>query len=328
MVAGGSDATSSLLLRSGFHKRLRPVHEENRRLKAEVRALRTDNSQLRTSLAASLSAPPQHQRHGGGGSLAAALGGSQQQRGGAGGGTPSPYRTVSPTLGFGVGGSNTTAMLNQTDISAVGGNNNNSTVNNTNAASYYTEADAAIAVHSPLQWELETAAAINARTRYSPHQDEAARARRAANRRAESVAHLVARLHDKSCDERAKRLAGYEVAVKAENERYAEQKTLSHDEQRELGTRLHDVSSGKKKEMLATLERSLYPPKERRTFDAEAIAKSNDRIYREPMEKKQKGLEKLLQTYVYDHEDRLPKVRLSKDQQQAMADRLSQRANQ
>lgn len=303
LIAGGSDATSSLLLRSGFHKRLKPVHEENRRLAAELKALRLENARLKAGCA---SGGPSRN-----GAPTTADGGTLFS---TNSNNVSPLRRSATPEGGGV----FDQQPNANSSSNTHAKRSDSRLNRTND-------DSAIGVHSPHLWETETEAAVNARTRYQPYKDEASKAKQRRARHTESVQQLVARLHDKSCDDRDARLASYDDVIRQENERYSERKTLSLEEQQALGARLHDLSTTQKKKKLEELEKQVYPPEERRTFDSEAIAASNDRIYRQPMDKKKKDMEKLLQTYVYEPEAKLPKVKLGKEQQQAMADRLSQR---
>ena len=182
-----------------------------------------------------------------------------------------------------------------------------------------TPADA-FSVHSPLQWEQETDAAINARTKYEPF-----RSHSPSNHKLDlfTQQHLVVRLHDQSVDMlRARRTGGGSPTPNDDTER----RTLTADEQRDLGERLHDTQQKHTAKVLEELS-ALYKPNtsSRTVMTSEEIKASNERIYNQPMERKKTNMEKLLQKYVFDEEEKLSKVKLSLERQKAMADRLSKK---
>jgi hypothetical protein len=179
-------------------------------------------------------------------------------------------------------------------------------------------------VHSPHLWEQETAAARNARTKYKPfrNSDKKGSSNRGAKLDQVTQQHLVCRLHDKSLDSILKFREDAQEHRDGGNGHH-EGRALSYEEQQNLGTRLHDQQVAKKATMMADLEKKLHPDPERRFFSKKDIETSNERIYREPMQKKQKGLEQLIQKYVLDEDAKIPKKKLSRVQQQTMADRLS-----
>lgn len=178
----------------------------------------------------------------------------------------------------------------------------------------------AFSVHSPLQWEQETDAAINARTKYEPFRSHSPN-----NQKLDlfTQQHLVVRLHDQSVDMlRARRAGGGSPTPQDE----AERRTLTADEQRDLGERLHDIQRKHTAKIMEELN-SLYKPNtsSRTVMTSDEIKASNERIYNQPMERKKTNMEKLLQKYVFDEEEKLSKVKLSLERQKAMADRLSKK---
>jgi hypothetical protein len=172
--------------------------------------------------------------------------------------------------------------------------------------------------HSPLAWELETEAAINSRSRYDPY-----RQRISNHRQLDKVTlqQLVSRLHDKSCDQRSKRLHDNEERVLRELGRL-ERRVLSQDEQLDLATRLHDKWQEHVKQSREELReqylRPLSPSKKLEIDQQKAMA---SRLHDECMVKTKEEMKKLHEEYVESKE--LPKLKLSVEQQQAMADRLS-----
>ena len=182
-------------------------------------------------------------------------------------------------------------------------------------------------VHSPYLWEQETAAARNARTKYTPFRDSGKKGDRGVQKLDQvTQQHLVCRLHDKSLEsilEFRKVAQDRQGGAGSASSQFHESRALTQEEQSNLGTRLHDQQRAKKQQMMDELDRKIHPPTERRVFTQKDIDISNQRIYREPMEKKQRGMEKLVRQYVLDEDAKIPRKKLSKPQQEAMANRLS-----
>jgi hypothetical protein len=174
-------------------------------------------------------------------------------------------------------------------------------------------------IHAPHLWEMETDAAVNARTKYNPYRGHSP----SGGRKLDLVTqqHLVVRLHDKSID----LLRSRRVSRPKELDP-SEQRCLSPDEQIELGSRLHDRQRDHSTKVLAELKVKYHggnSPK--RVLTAEELSVSTQRIYKEPMERKQVNLEKLVQRYVFDEEEKYVKPKLSLERMKAMGDRLTQK---
>ncbi|CUF96682.1 peptidyl-prolyl cis-trans isomerase D, putative [Bodo saltans] len=174
-------------------------------------------------------------------------------------------------------------------------------------------------IHAPHLWEMETDAAVNARTKYNPYRGHSP----SGGRKLDLVTqqHLVVRLHDKSID----LLRSRRVSRPKELDP-SEQRCLSPDEQIELGSRLHDRQREHSTKVLAELKVKYHggnSPK--RVLTGEELSVSTQRIYKEPMERKQANLDKLVQRYVFDVEEKYVKPKLSLEKMKAMGDRLTQR---
>lgn len=171
-------------------------------------------------------------------------------------------------------------------------------------------------IHSPLQWDTETEAAINARTVYDPYGR-----RHDAPSRLDKVtqAHLVSRLHDKSCDQKQRRRAEIEERVMRSLGRQ-ERRVLSPEEEHELGHRLHDQQREYSKKVMTKLKDTYLPVVERRTLTPDVMKASAVRMHDETMERAKKNLDALVDEYVYS---RMPeKKKLDLATQQEMANRL------
>lgn len=174
-------------------------------------------------------------------------------------------------------------------------------------------------IHAPHLWEMETDAAINARTRYNPQ-----RTHSPSGRRLDLVTqqHLVVRLHDKSVDLLRSRRSG-----KGRDVDHTEKRCLSPDEQIELGARLHDRQREHTKKVLTELESKFHPnTSPKRVLTADELKASTDHVYTQPLEKKRNNLEKLIQKYVYDEDEKKSKLKLTLEQQKAMGERLSSKS--
>lgn len=170
-------------------------------------------------------------------------------------------------------------------------------------------------IHAPHLWEMETDAAVNARTKYNAN-----RTHSPSGRKLDLVTqqHLVVRLHDKSIDLLRSRRAGRPKDVDP-----SELRCLSPEEQLELGSRLHDRQREHSSKVLAELKVKFHGENSpKRVLTAEELSKSTERIYKEPMERKQANLDKLVQRYVFDEEDKYVKPKLSLEQMKAMGERL------
>lgn len=206
-------------------------------------------------------------------------------------------------------------QLSSVNGSAMGANTVASTTSNHNNATDRSPTDP-FAIHAPHLWEMETDAAVNARTKYKPY-----RSYSPPSRKLDIVTqqHLVVRLHDKSVDTMRLRRNGQLKELDA-----SERRCLTADEQMELGSRLHDRQREHSKKLLEELDskfnRTISPS---RVLSPDELRTSTERVYREPMERKRNNLEKLIQRYVYDEEDKQSKMKLTVDQQKAVADRLS-----
>jgi hypothetical protein len=171
-------------------------------------------------------------------------------------------------------------------------------------------------LHSPLNWDMETEAAINARTPY----DSRTRRHKSPNRLDRvTQSQLVTRLHDKSVDSRKLRLAELASAVGNEGGKL-ERRVLSGDEEHELGVRLHDRQRVHTREVLDTLKGKYLAVREEHKLSMDVQKASAVRMHDATMAKAQENLTKLFDQYVEDLDHR----KLSREQQELMADRLCQ----
>ena len=180
-----------------------------------------------------------------------------------------------------------------------------------------------LGVHSPLLWELETTAAVNARTRYRAYPEHAEENTR---RRLDMVTQqqLVGRLHDLSMDHKRRRLVENEEKLLRELGHH-ERRVLTPEEQHDLGSRLHDKQREHTQKLREQLKTVYLSPSPKRQLSKEEQDTSNKRIYYSVLEKTRDDLQHLFEQYVLASD--LPKSKLSLDQQQALANRLSHRGD-
>jgi hypothetical protein len=172
-------------------------------------------------------------------------------------------------------------------------------------------------IHSPLQWDAETEAAINARTVYRAYTDFAGHPARLDK---VTQSHLIARLHDKSVDLKQQHRAQAEDQV-SRSLGPQERRVLSADEEHELGVRLHDQQREYSKKVMTKLNEKYLPEIPRRALTPDVQKASAARMHDETMARAKKNLDALVDQYVHS---RMPeKKKLDPDSQKAMAERLS-----
>lgn len=172
------------------------------------------------------------------------------------------------------------------------------------------------APHSPLQWDTETEAAVNARSKYRAYGREHEPAPRLD---AITQLHLVTRLHDKSVDQKQRTLARIEEQV-TRSLGLQERRVLSPDEEHELGARLHDQQREKSKRVSEELKQKYLPALDRRALTPDVQKASAKRMHDETMERAKKNLDGLVDKYVTSRMP--PSKKLDKESQEAMASRL------
>jgi hypothetical protein len=268
-------------------RKIRPLAQENALLRAALGLSRSERVSVST-LKRGKQQQQQHRHHANDG---------EQSLGGAKAASPAPYATEQQDACTQTGEA-------PTDVCGDKG-------------------DDALSIHSPLLWEQETLAAVNARTKYSPfvkrHQEGA--------RRLDFVTqqNLVSRLHDQCVDERQRKMLLNEEKVLRDLGLY-ERRVLSTEEQLELGARLHDRQRQHTSEMIKKLTAAFHgdasPP---RTLTPSELQESVERIYKQPMEKAKSSHEKLFQMYVLDEEAKYAYAKLTVEQQAEVATRLSKR---
>ena len=181
----------------------------------------------------------------------------------------------------------------------------------------------ALSIHSPLLWEQETLAAINARTKYSPFVTR----HKGGARKLDLVTqqNLVTRLHDQCVDERQRKMLLNEEKILRDLGLY-ERRVLSQDEQAELGARLHDRQRVHTAEVLKKLTTEFHGDHSpARVMTPAEIQQSNERIYTQPLEKAKEAYDKLFHKYVLDEEVKHAYGKLSLEKQKEVADRLTKR---
>ena len=177
-------------------------------------------------------------------------------------------------------------------------------------------------LHSPLQWAMETEAARNARTKYTAY-----RTAEVGTRQLDSVtqSQLVTRLHDQSVDNRRRRLQECDDKIVRDIGGY-ERRVLTVEEQVELGSRLHDRQNIHSKQVREDLNKTycapLFPA---RSLSPVQVKESNTRIYNEPVERKQRNMNKLLKEYVYDIQEKYACRKLQPEQLKELAQRLTKK---
>jgi hypothetical protein len=105
-----------------------------------------------------------------------------------------------------------------------------------------------------------------------------------------------------------------------------ERRVLSQEEQLELGARMHDRQRQHTAAVLKKVTEQYHgPPSPQRVMSAEEMQESNDRIYKQPLQKAKETHEKLFQTYVLAEEAKFAYGKLSVEKQKEVSERLSKK---
>jgi hypothetical protein len=181
---------------------------------------------------------------------------------------------------------------------------------------------ATLPLHSPLSWDMETDAMVNARTAYNAYRQ---RTTGGVNVRLDAVTQqqMVARLHDQSVDLRDRKRRENELLVMRELG-LQERRELTLSDQQEMAQRLHDQTIARAKKNMDKLKEMYVPPLPKRSLSPQQQKESAKRMHDEAMAHARATNDQLFKDYVLATD--LEKKKLSLDAQKQMADRLSKRA--